>query len=96
MAVVTSTFWIAGNMIFDTETGATRPVLMLVNKESDATIFYSHDEARNYFSFVSNRAKQIQWTLDGPSIQRPRGWVIRGIQTTKIDEGGFSSLGTTR
>jgi hypothetical protein len=79
---MTNTFWIAANIIFELGTGATKQVLMLVNRESDATVFESEKEAQTYFSFVKNRAQDIQWFLESPTPQRPRGWVIRGVQTT--------------
>lgn len=81
MAVITNQFWIAANIIIDTNTGETRQVLMLVNKEADATVFYERGEALTYFSFVTSRIKHVQWHLDDPIPQRPLGWVIRGIQT---------------
>jgi hypothetical protein len=80
---VTSVFWIAGNIIFDLGTGKTTNVLMLVNRESDATIFAEND-ARTYLSFVAQRAPQIQWYLDSPKPQRPQGWVIRGVQVSVL------------
>jgi hypothetical protein len=80
---VTSVFWIAGNIIFDLGTGQTTNVLMLVNRESDATIFAEND-AKTYFSFVAHRTPQIQWFLDPPKPQRPQGWVIRGVQVSVL------------
>jgi hypothetical protein len=87
---MTNQFWIAANIIFDLETGKTTQVLMLVNRESDATVFETQEEARNYFSFVKRRAQHIQWFLDEASpragqrvLPQPQGWVIRGIQTTQ-------------
>jgi len=87
---MTNTFWIAANIIFDLGTGATRQVLMLVNRDSDATIFLTEIEAKGYFSFVKNRATHIEWFLDSPTPQRPKGWVIRGVQTTL--EGKLSEM----
>jgi hypothetical protein len=81
MPVRTSIFWIAGNIFIDTSTGATNQVLMLVNQESDATVFDTETEARNYLLFVKNRIQNIQWFLDEPTPIRPQGWVIRGVQT---------------
>jgi hypothetical protein len=81
MAVTINQFWIAANIIFEIGTGATKQVLMLVNHASDATIFGTEKEAQEYFVFVKNRAQHIEWFLDAPSIARPKGWVIRGIQT---------------
>jgi hypothetical protein len=93
MPVVTNRFWIAANIIFNTNTGATNNVLMLVNRESDATIFAATD-AEKYFAFVSSRAKDIQWFLDPPTIQRPQGFVIRGTQTVNVTSPeGFPGLG---
>jgi hypothetical protein len=78
---MTNTLWIAANIIFDLETGKTTQVLMLVNREVDATIF-QEKEATTYFSFVQRRAQSVQWFLDKPTPQRPQGYVIRGVQTT--------------
>ncbi len=77
----TNQFWIAANIIFDMGTGATREVMMLVNREIDATIFGTEAEARLFFDFVCVRAQHIQWFLDPPTPQRPQGWVIRGLQS---------------
>lgn len=79
--MITNVFWIAANILFETATGKTTQVLMLVNRESDATIFTTQQEAEKYFSFVQVRAAQIVWYLDPPKPQRPQGWVIRGQQT---------------
>ena len=79
--VVTNTFWIAANIIFDLGTGKTSQVLMLVNREVDATVFASLEEARKFLTFVVSRAQDIQWSIDVPTPQRPRGWIIRGVQT---------------
>jgi hypothetical protein len=89
-SAMTNTFWIAANIIFDLGTGATRQVLMLVNRDSDATIFLTESEAKGYLSFVKNRATHIEWFLDPPIPQR-QGWVIRGVQTTKL-EGKLSEM----
>jgi hypothetical protein len=79
---MTNIFWIAANIIFDLGTGATTQVLMLVNRESDATIFQTEQEAQTYFSFVSLRSPHLQWFIDPPTPIKPQGWVIRGMQTT--------------
>jgi hypothetical protein len=79
---MTNTFWIAANILFDLGTGKTTPVLMLVNRVDDATVFATEPEASNYLSFVQNRSKDIQWSLVPPTPQRPQGYVIRGVQTT--------------
>ena len=76
---MTNTFWIAANVIFDLGTGHTSQVLMLVNRESDATFFDTEAEARTYLEFVHRRAKHIEWHLEGPTPQRP-SYVIRGEQ----------------
>jgi len=81
MPVRTNILWIAANIIIDTITGETNQVLMLVNRESDATVFDTEQEALNYLAFVKARVTHIQWFLDGPTPQKPQGWVIRGIQT---------------
>jgi hypothetical protein len=78
--VVFNQFWIAANIIFDLATGKTSQVLMLVNRPTDATIFASEPDAQNYYNFVIMRAQNIQWFLEGPTPQRPQGWVIRGQQ----------------
>jgi hypothetical protein len=88
---MTNKFWIAANIIFDLNTGATSQVLMLVNRELDATIFETEKDAQVYVSFVEHRARNIKWHLD-PSSQRP-GWVIRGLQTT---EGSLSDMAPER
>ncbi len=77
---IVNQFWVAANIIFDLATGKTNQVLMLVNRPIDATIFVTQSEAQNYFSFVSLRAQNITWYLEGPTPQRPQGWVIRGQQ----------------
>ena len=51
---IVNNFWIAANIIFDLGTGKTSQVLMLVNQPTDATIFPTETEARNYYSFVTN------------------------------------------
>jgi hypothetical protein len=82
---VTNIFWIAGNIIFDLNTGKASSVLMLVNRESDATVF-SEQDAHAYFSFIRQRAQSIEWFLER-SPQRalgPEGWVIRGVQTVMV------------
>jgi hypothetical protein len=81
-AEMTNTLWIAANLIFDLDTGKTSNVLMLVNQESDATIFKDLSEGQKYLSFVQVRAGSIQWFLDPPIPQRPQGYVIRGVQIT--------------
>lgn len=78
-----NTFWIGANIIFDLDTGHTSQVLLLVNTERDATIFETKDEADTYYNFVKVRAKHIEWYLDPPIPQRPQGYVIRGVQTTR-------------
>jgi len=80
MGTIINQFWIAANVIFNTQTGATDQVLMLVNRATDATIFTTQAEAENYYRFVAVRAPNISWTLEAPIPQRPQGWVIRGQQ----------------
>lgn len=75
---MTNTLWIAANIIFDLETGKTTQVLMLVNREEDATVF-SQKDADTYLYFVGNRAKNIKWSLE-KSKERPNMLVIRGVQ----------------
>jgi hypothetical protein len=77
------TFWVSGTILFDLETGGTKPVLMLVNRVEDATIFKPED-AKSYLDLVSRSAKQIPaepitWTLE-PSEERPGRFVIKGVQ----------------
>jgi hypothetical protein len=79
---MTNTFWIAGNIIFDLATGKTTDVFMLVNREQDATIFETREEAETALSFVQRRAEKIQWFLENPTPQRPQGWSVRGVQQT--------------
>ena len=85
-----NTFWIAANIMFDLETGATKQVLLLVNRVQDATVFTEQDAA-NYYSFVTPRAKNIIWSIErltSASIvptrllrqqSEPR-FVIKGVQ----------------
>jgi hypothetical protein len=60
---MTNTFYIALNIIFDLATGETRNVLMLVNKQEDASIF-SATEAQTYKNFVGARAPRIIWEIE--------------------------------
>jgi hypothetical protein len=74
-------FWIGANILFDTRTGATNQVLMLVYREDDASTF-TQDDAKSYLSFVESRAAQItkiDWSIQR-SIRRPGFFVIRGEQ----------------
>jgi hypothetical protein len=85
---MTNTFWIGANIIFEIPTGKTTPVLMLVNHIDDASVFATEDEAQTYLSFIRNRTKDIQWSIDPPEAQRTTitqrpGFVIRGVQTVK-------------
>jgi hypothetical protein len=84
------TFYVAFNIIFDLETGATKRVLLLVNKVEDATVF-GEQESQNYFNFVSMRAPNMQWTVEAlmpspllPSVlfkeHSPQRYVIKGVQ----------------
>jgi hypothetical protein len=57
---------------------------MLVNRDSDATVFDTQAEGINYLQFVKIRVPHIQWFLDPPTPQKPQGWVIRGIQTKTV------------
>ncbi|MGA2904210.1 MAG: hypothetical protein ABSD98_10290 [Candidatus Korobacteraceae bacterium] len=75
-----NTFWIAANIIFEMATGKTSEVLMLVSRESDATVFATEREAETFLRFVEVRAQTIRWFLDPPTPQRPN-YVIRGEQT---------------
>lgn len=84
MAVRQNIFWIAANIIINTTTGETNQVLMLVNRDSDATVFDTQAEAMNYLQFIKMRVSHIQWFLDSPTPQKPHGWVIRGIQTKTV------------
>ncbi len=84
---MTNTFWIGANIIFEIQTGKTTPVLMLVNRLDDASVFATEQEAQTYLSFVRGRTPNIQWYVDPPVTQLPfitqrSGFVIRGVQTT--------------
>jgi len=74
--------WVAANIIFNLGTGNADQVLMLVNREADATIFTTEKDADTYFNFVQARAPHIRWFLDAPTPQRPQGYIIRGVQVT--------------
>lgn len=78
---MTNTVWIGANIIFDLETGKTTNVLVLVYRQEDASSFLTKQDADFYFNFVSSRAQHLQWFLDPPTPQRPKGYVIRGVQT---------------
>lgn len=80
----TNVFWVAANILFDMNTGKRTDVLMLVSRETDATIFNTEQEATGYLAFIQHRAQHIQWFLDAPTPQRPLGWVIRGVQTVTL------------
>ena len=69
---MTNTFWVAANIIFDLRTGATTQVLMLVNRESDATIFETENEAQTYLSFNIPRAAypMVSGTAHPPKAAR--------------------------
>lgn len=75
---MTNTFWVGANIMFDLGTGKTTQVLLLVNREDDATTFKSED-ARTYLSFVQHRAEHIKWSLE-KSKERPGMYVIKGLQ----------------
>jgi hypothetical protein len=75
MSVIVNTFWIAGNILFNTTTGQTSQVLMLVNRATDATIF-SEADVNTYLAFIRARSSHITWATE----HRPEGWVIRGTQ----------------
>jgi hypothetical protein len=75
---MTNILWIGANILFDLETGKTTQVLLVVNREEDATTF-SREDAGTYLSFVKRRAAHINWSLE-PSKDRPEYFVVRGIQ----------------
>jgi hypothetical protein len=79
----TNTFYIAGNIIFDTATGETKSVLMLVNKAEDASIF-SAEDAQKYANFVMARAPKIVWSVEqltiGHDLERLGRFIIKGVQ----------------
>ena len=75
---MTNTFWLGGNILFDLETGKTTQVLLLVNREEDATTF-KEDDARTYLAFVKRRTSDIQWSQH-KSKERPTMFVIKGVQ----------------
>jgi hypothetical protein len=71
-------FWIAGNTLFDLQTGGTTNVLMLVKRAEDATTFKLED-ANAYCAFVSERAQHLRWSVT-PSAQNHELFVIMGVQ----------------
>jgi len=81
---MTNTFYIAANIIFDLGTGEKKEVLMLVNKEIDAT-FFKKANADAYKSFVETRATtnttNITWSVE-KTMLRGTGdlYVIKGVQ----------------
>jgi hypothetical protein len=78
MPLIINNFWIGANILFNLETGLTNQVLLLVNREKDATIFNEQD-ANTYFNFVRSRATNIRWFVE-KSIERADMFVIRGEQ----------------
>jgi len=81
---MTNTFYIAANIIFDLGTGEKKEVLMLVNKEIDAT-FFKKANADAYKAFVETRATtsttNITWSVE-KTMLRGTGdlYVIKGVQ----------------
>lgn len=75
---MTNDLWVAGNILFDLETGKTTQVLLLVGREEDATTFKA-EEADTYLSFVKRRAPNIEWSRETSRL-RPRMFVIKGVQ----------------
>lgn len=75
---IINNFWIGANILFNLETGLTNQVLLLVNREKDATIF-SEQDAQTYLMFVKNRAANIRWFVE-KSSERAGMFVIRGEQ----------------
>ena len=78
-----NTFWIGANVLFDLETGKTTEVMLLVSREDEATTFNKAD-ADLYLSFVKRRRPKIHWLLE-VSKERPKMWVIKGIQVLEGD-----------
>jgi hypothetical protein len=79
---MTNTFWVSGNILFDLETGKTTQILLLANREEDATTFTEKD-ANGYFAFVKQRSKYIHWSLE-PSKERAGQFVIKGVQNVEL------------
>jgi len=74
--------------MFDLGTGEKKEVLLLVNRVEDATVFSEFD-AKSYMAFVSRRATNISWSMEGyPShpwgvikpLGQPNTFVIKGLQ----------------
>jgi hypothetical protein len=75
---MTNTFWVAANILFDLETGKKTEVLLLVNREGDAT-YFTRADAETFKGFVERRATNIHWYIDSTN-QRTGMFVIRGVQ----------------
>jgi hypothetical protein len=75
---MTNTFWVAANILFDLETGKKTEVLLLVNREGDAS-YFTRGEAETFKGFVERRATNINWYID-PTNQRTGRFVVRGVQ----------------
>jgi len=74
-------FWLGANILVDTRNGDTKPVLMLVYREEDASAFTLEDALSYKFFFASHaeQLSQISWTIQ-KSSRRPGFFVIRGEQ----------------
>lgn len=73
-----NTLYVAGNIIFELDTGKTTRVLMIVAREDDASVFTEAD-ANAYLGFVKRRATEIQWSVQ-PSSEREGMFIIKGVQ----------------
>lgn len=76
-------FWVAANILFNIDNGATSNVMLLVNRPDDATEFKTFEEASTYLSFIQSRATHIRWSIEAPTPQRPFGYRIRGVQAVE-------------
>jgi hypothetical protein len=75
---MTNTLFLQANVMMSLETGLTTQILLLANREDDATTF-KPAEVDTYYSFVQRRVNYIEWSKV-ESKERPGFWVIRGIQ----------------
>jgi hypothetical protein len=76
---MTNTFWIAGNILFDLNTGKKTDVLMLVNHEVEAS-FFKRVDADAYRDFVAARAPNITWIVEATNLRGSGMFVIKGVQ----------------
>ena len=84
-----SHFWVAGDVLINTATGATQEVLRLVHSSSEASTF-GEQTATNVMNFVASRVNNLQsrnpvkFEIEPSEV--PQGlWVIHGIQGVEVD-----------